>query len=243
VEITASSDPSAKATGVGFPIKALAVGLLLGFGVGGWWWTTQRSAPVPAGASVVNGLVPVPLSAHEDQDYGLGNSGEKASTNSRRKRTRPVITKRVDTRTQGAEMGGTAQDAAVLPANAGAGLGAAPRDVFSTIGAAPKARGPQSIVLEDSLKVEEMVGRVLNRGAKQLEHCYTQALKMNAGLKGAWYVDFTISKDGKPVMVSVEALGGSHSGIESCIRQKVGRWRFQRIVEPVDVARTYRFGS
>jgi hypothetical protein len=115
--------------------------------------------------------------------------------------------------------------------------------VFSTIGAAPKSRGPQGIVLKDSLKIEEMIGRVLNRGAKQLEYCYTKALKMNQGLKGAWYVDFTISADGKPVMVSVEALGARHGGIESCIHTQVGRWRFQRIIEPVDVARTYRFGS
>jgi hypothetical protein len=88
-----------------------------------------------------------------------------------------------------------------------------------------------------------MIGRVLNRGAKQLEQCYTQALKMQEGLKGAWYVDFTITPAGKPVTVSVEALGAPHAGIESCIQRKVSRWRFQRVSEHVDVARTYRFGT
>jgi len=242
VEITSSVDPTKKVAIGGFPIAALAVGLLLGFGVGGWWWVTQRPAPDMTGATAANGLVPTPLSAHEDQDYGLDVVAEE-EVESGYKRRRPVVTKYVDTRTQAPEMGGNVQDAAVLPANATAGLGAAPRDVFSTIGAAPKARSQKSIVLKDSLKIEEMVGRVLNRGAKQLEQCYTKALKMNEGLTGAWYVDFTISEEGKPVLVSVEALGSSHRGIESCIHQQVGRWRFQRIVEPVDVARTYRFGS
>ena len=243
VEITSSVDPTKRAAIGGFPIVALAVGLLLGFGVGGWWWVTQRPTTDMAGATVANGLVPAPLSAHEDQDYGLGTRKAAKETETRHKVQRNVATKRVDTRTQSPEMGGSVQDASVLPTNASAGLGAAPRDVFSTIGAAPKARSQKSIVLKDSLKSEEMIGRVLNRGAKQLEHCYTKALKMNESLKGAWYVDFTISKDGKPVLVSVEALGSSHSGIESCIHQQVGRWRFQRISEAVDVARTYRFGS
>jgi len=242
VEITSSVDPSKRAAIGGFPIMALVVGLLLGFGVGGWWWVTQRPAPDTTAATAANGLVPAPISAHEDQVYGLRVAEEETEPD-RGQKARPVVTKRVDTRTHAPEMGGSVQDAAVLPTNATAGLGAAPRDVFSTIGAAPKTRSQKSIVLKDSLKIEEMVGRVLNRGAKQLEHCYTKALKMNAGLTGAWYVDFTISKEGKPVLVSVEALGSSHRGIESCIHQQVGRWRFQRIVEPVDVARTYRFGS
>ena len=243
VEDTSSADSPTNAARNGFPIRALAVGLLLGFGVGGWWWTTQRTAPDAARAAVVNGLVPVPLSAHEDQDYGFGKVEGTETASPRPERKRSVVTKRVDTRRQAPEVGRTVQDAAVLPSNATAGLGAAPSDVFSTIGAAPKSRGQQRIVLKDSLKIEEMIGRVLNRGAKQLEHCYTKALKMNEGLKGAWYVDFTISKEGKPITVSVEPLGSSHSGIESCIHQQVGRWRFQHIVDPVDVARTYRFGS
>ena len=98
-------------------------------------------------------------------------------------------------------------------------------------------------MLEDSLKIEEMIGRVLNRGAKQLEQCYNQALKLNPGVKGAWYVDFTITKDGKPVAVSVEPLEAPYRDIESCIERKVSRWRFQRISDPVDVERRYRFGG
>lgn len=243
VEITSPIVPSTKTTIGGFPIMALAVGLLLGFGAGGWWWVTQRAEPDVAGSEVASGLVPTPLSAHEDQDYGLDKGEEKKATKTWRKGKRSTVTKRVDTRAQAPAAGRLAQNAAARPANADAGLGAAPRDVFSTIGAAPKSRGPQGIVLKDSLKIEEMIGRVLNRGAKQLEHCYTKALKMNQGLKGAWYVDFTISAEGKPTMVSVEALGAGHGGIEACIHKQVGRWKFQRIGEPVDVARTYRFGS
>ena len=243
VELEASSDQGMKAAGGGFPTLALAVGLLFGFGVGGWWWVTQRAEPVATAPDMANGLVPAPISAHEDQVYKRSSSADEPEAEVPSTQPRSVVTKRVDTRTQAPERSGPVQDAAVLPTNSSAGLGSAPRDLFSTIGAAPKARTQKSIVLKDSLKVEEMVGRVLNRGAKQLEHCYTKALKMDEGLKGAWYVDFTISTDGKPIAVSVEALGAANGGIESCIHQQVERWRFQRIVEPVDVARTYRFGS
>ena len=97
--------------------------------------------------------------------------------------------------------------------------------------------------MKDSLQIEEMVGRVLNRGAKQLEQCYNQALKMDEGLKGAWYVAFTISPEGKPIALSVDAMEKPHASVESCIQRKVDRWRFQRVAEPVDVGRTFRFGS
>jgi len=218
---------------------ALAIGLV--------WWSNLPDPEPEAPVVAVKTGSPIPLSAHEDQPLAVEPDGDEAAdaaAASAPKRGRASRTKYVKSRAQPPDLSAaTARDASVLPTGTVAGLGSAPADVFSTIGAAPRSRSQQSIVLKDSLQIEEMIGRVLTRGAKQLEQCYSQALKMNEGLKGAWYVDFTITPEGKPIAVSVEALGGANADIERCISRNVARWRFQRVSEPVDVARTYRFGG
>ncbi len=222
------------------------VAALLLAGVAGAWWATADSSPESVAPVVARTANPIPISAHEDQPIPVVDDApaEMPATSPPVRPVRRVATRHVKSRAQPPELGAAvAKDASVLPSGGGSGLGSAPSDVFSTIGAAPRSRAQESIVLKDSLQIEEMVGRVLNRGAKQLEQCYNQALKMNEGLRGAWYVDFTITPDGKPVAVSVEAMGDPHASMEACIQRNVNRWRFQRVAEHVDVARTYRFGS
>ena len=218
-----------------------AVAAVVVIGAMGGWWVNQRADPEPTRSSEVSGVNPIPLSEHEDAAIEVATDAVPEVVPERPRK----VTRYVTSEGQPPALSEPIADASVVPktggSGAGAGLGAAPSDVFGTIGAAPRSRTPVSIVLEDSLKIEEMIGRVLNRGAKQLEQCYNQALKINPGVKGAWYVDFTVTKDGKPVAVSVEALEVGHRGIEECIHRKVSQWRFQRIFEPVDVARRYRF--
>lgn len=233
------------------PSSGIRMGVLgaLGFAlaIGGVWWSTMPEPEPEAPTVAVKMGSPIPLSAHEDQPLAVeadAPAASDAAASIGSKRGSGSRTKYVKSRAQPPDLSAApARDASVLPAGTVAGLGSAPADVFSTIGAAPRSRSQKSIVLKDSLRIEEMIGRVLTRGAKQLEQCYSQALKMNEGLKGSWYVDFTITPEGKPIAVSVEALAGSNAGIEQCISRNVTRWRFQRVTEPVDVARTYRFGG
>jgi hypothetical protein len=211
--------------------------------VGGWWLNQPEPGEVLNEVTVEQGSAPVPLSAHEDGAYteeSVVPPEELAVVHAPvAQRVRRVATPQG----QPPEMGVATADASVIPTASGVrGMGAAPEDVFSTIGAAPKARGPQGIILSDAGKVEAMIGRVMNRGAKQLEHCYTQGLKTNPNLKGSWYVDFTIVKEGKPAAVSVEALAVPNTAIEQCIRRKISAWRFQRITESVDISRKFDFG-
>lgn len=215
----------------------VAAAVVLG-GAGAWWVTREAPSEAPV-VAVTEGLQPIPLSEHEDAEF----EEEEAPVADAGPKAKRQVTRHVATTKRAPALAEPVADASVVPVAKGAGLGAAPKDVFGTIGAAPRSRAPASIVLDDSLKIEEMIGRVLNRGARQLEQCYNQALKLNPGVKGAWYVDFTITKDGKPVTVSVEPLEAAHREIESCIHRNVSRWRFQRISEPVDVARRYRFGG
>jgi len=218
-------------------LSSLVAGVVVLGAVGGWWWTQRPDAP-PVEQIARSEANPIPLSAHEDAAFDEEPAEEAAVKSAPR-----VVTQHVTSQGRPPDHDMKPADASVVPTAKGAGMGAAPTSVFDSIGAAPRSRAPASIVLEDSLKIEEMIGRVLNRGAKQLEQCYNQALKLNPGVKGAWYVDFTITKDGKPVAVSVEPLEAPYRDIESCIERKVSRWRFQRISEPVDVARRYRFGG
>lgn len=199
------------------------------------WWAMQDEEPPPVAVQVERPRTG--FSAHQDAEYDEPDEPEDAAP------ARRVVTRRVTTRGQPPPVDLAPADASVVPGKKAAGLGTASDGVFGSIGAAPRSRAPASIVLEDSLKIEEMVGRVLIRGGKQLERCHTNALKLNPGVKGAWYVDFTIEKAGKPVAVSVEPLESPHAEIEACIKRTVQRWRFQRVAEPVDVARRYRFGG
>ncbi len=219
-------------------LSSVVAGAAVLAAVGGWWWTQQPEVQ-PVVQAPQSEMTPIPMSAHEDAEFEEEPEEKVEATVTPRR----VVTQNVTSQGRPPVQTMKPADASVVPSTKGAGMGAAPTGVFDSIGSAPRSRAPASIVLEDSLKIEEMIGRVLNRGAKQLEQCYNQALKMNPGVKGAWYVDFTITKDGKPVAVSVEALEAPYPDIESCIHRQVSRWRFQRISEPVDVARRYRFGG
>ena len=239
VEPEASAKAGAAGGGMAFKL-ALVSTVLVGVGVAFWAGSREPEPSIP----VAKTGTPIPLSAHEDQPVSLPADAPVASAPTKRSRAGAQSVKRVTAGTTPPPMGSAvARGSAAVPSAASAGLGSAPRDVFSTIGAAPRSRSQESIVLDDALQIEEMIGRVLNRGAKQMEQCYSQALKLQPGLKGDWYVDFTITPAGKPEAVSVTALGASNASIEGCISRRVSRWRFQRVSEHVDVARTYKFGS
>ena len=242
--VAADLPASVDAVAGGVPVRLIAAVAVIGMGVAG---AVLSSGSEESGAApvAVQAAAPIPLSAHEDQPVPAAleaavPNGEPSSA----RRARRTVTKHVKSGTSAPPLSSAvAKDASVVPTGGVSGLGSAPRDVFSTIGAAPRSREQESIVLDDALQIEEMIGRVLNRGAKQMEQCYNQALKLQEGLKGAWYVDFTITPAGKPFAVSVEALDAPNATIEACIKRQVARWRFQRVSEHVDVARTYRFGS
>ena len=239
VDVESSAKAHNGGSSVGAKV-ALVASVLVGAGVAVWF---QSAEPEPV-APIAKVGTPIPLSAHEDQPFALPADDANALSPAKRSQPRRKSVKRVSAGTAPPPMGqAVTRDAAVVPASGSTGLGSAPRDVFSTIGAAPRSRAQESIVLKDALQIEEMIGRVLNRGAKQMEQCYNQALKLQPGLKGDWYVDFTITPEGKPEAVNVTALGASNASIEGCIDRRVSRWRFQRVAEHVDVARTYKFGT
>ena len=223
-------------------IVAAAV-LIIGGG-GAAWFMGPGAGPAPVSASNNQGANPILFSAHEDAEIA---TPEKTPQRRRRGSGKRTVTKYVGSPERPSPAtdtpAGASEGAAPTPTGKGVGMGSLSDGAFGVIGAAPRSRAPETIVLKDSLQIEEMVGRVLTRGSKQIERCYNNVLKLDPSVKGAWYVDFTIEKNGQPVAVSVEPLETPHGEIEACITRAVGRWRFQRIAEPVDIARRYRFGG
>jgi len=218
------------------PMVLVAIGLVAGAG----WWVSQSHSG--SGASRSHGVRPsVPLSAHQDQEYQEEVSEEPVVSSSQKPRRTRRNAKGVDR--SAPERTTQKQDAA--PADSvSMGLGDAPADMFSAIGAAPRTRGgPQGIVLEDSAKIEAMVARVLTRGAREIEGCFAPVKRANPGATGAWYVGFTVSKEGRAVGVGIEPLGTPNTGIEACIQSVVAGWRFQRVSESVLASDTYRMGG
>ena len=226
----------------------LVVGIgFLGFG-------SRDSGTDLDGARSVGPRPSVPLSAHKDQQYENEQAAKKktasAAARKKRRQRNPLPS---DTPTAEAAVppvaaapSGSAQAGSAQGSNesTSSGLGSAPVDMFSSIGAAPRSRfGPQGIVLEDAVKIEEMVARVLIRGRRDVNACFAQAKSANPSASGAWYVGFTVSKEGRPVGVGIERLSNKNSAVEGCIQTAVSGWRFQRVAEEIQVSDTFRMGG
>jgi hypothetical protein len=242
----AVTNPGVAATAEGSAVqgKSRFVGLGVAIGllaIGGWWMSVEDETR-PGMGKFQRSKLAVPLSAHEDQKHvevsaETKDVAPKPKTPSRRTRqTRSAPVQKAATPAPATETNAVASSSA--------GLGSAPTDLFSTIGAAPRARGgPKGIVLDDAMKIEQMVSRVLTRGRRDVEECFGAAKASNPSATGAWYVGFTVSTDGKPVGVGIEPLGAANATVEACIQASVVGWRFQRVNEVVQVSDTYRMGG
>jgi len=221
------------------PLIAGVVVVLVCMGAGGTWW--MRSTPTVS-RILRKGADPIPLSAHEDQPYETEPQvdvvSEEATTSYSASRS---SSSRVST--PGPEK--QADQGAIVPPSekSVAGLGAAPEDVFSTISAAPIARGPKGIVLSDPGQIEAMIRRVLDRAGKQFKQCYEQRIRTAPSLRGAWRVDLTVTKEGSASAVQIVPMAVRDSGMESCMRSHTGDLNFQQLEEPIAVSRTFRFGA
>ncbi len=229
-----------KETNKSFLIPFVAV-LVLGIGFLGF--QSMSGDPESDESRAVGFRPAVPLSAHQDQKYEheevAKKSDEAASKEKKRRKTRR--------RTSGAASSAAAAPLPTAETNDGdakTGLGSAPTDMFSSIGAAPRSRGgPQGIVLTDAVKIEEMVARVLIRGRRDVNACFATAKAADPGASGAWYVAFTVGKDGRPVGIGMERLSNKNSAVEACIQGAVSEWRFQRVAEEVQVSDTFRMSG
>lgn len=243
----AVTDPGVAATGAHAPVpktrrRPIVISFILGLLVVGAGWMSMQEDTSTGTGTFRRSKLAVPLSAHEDQQHveEPAASPKAAAKPQVQKKTRPTTRAAAANKRVARPSVAETTDSST----SGPGLGSAPTDLFSTIGAAPRSRGgPKGIVLEDAVKIEEMVSRVLTRGRREVEKCFDAARQVNPGATGGWYVGFTVTTEGKPVGVGIEPLGAGNASVESCIQTSVGGWRFQRMNEAVQVSDTYRLGG
>lgn len=96
-------------------------------------------------------------------------------------------------------------------------------------------------VLTDPTAIAEMTRRVVSRNSRQLEDCYSDRLKQDESIEGRWRVGFEIQKDGSVDKIEVAALTKADAPLETCLKDKVKRWRFQRISSAQGVSKNYSF--
>ena len=191
----------------------------------------------------------VPLSAHQDLEMPAESAPEAAIQGRRTTKKRSV------SHSGGASIGRDDTVASsALPTDAahtieapealsgGGSLQSGSLEDF-TVGTRPRSAGPQAIVLDDPDQIQEMIGRVLQLGTRQLQQCYEQRLKTNSNIGGAWELVFTVSREGTATNVEAVAMDHHDPQLAGCLVRQVKGWTFQRIKNPAPVSWPLRLGG
>lgn len=75
----------------------------------------------------------------------------------------------------------------------------------------------------------EAIGAVVNQHTDAIESCYKKEARINPNLKGSISIQFTIKADGKVSNVRIANSSLQNRKVESCVKRRVSRWRFQSI--------------
>ena len=80
-----------------------------------------------------------------------------------------------------------------------------------------------------SSRSAEAIGRVVTQHQDAIENCYKKEARVNPNLKGSISIQFTIQPDGKIAKVRIVESSLQNRKVESCVKRRVSRWRFQPI--------------
>jgi hypothetical protein len=226
-----------------FMAAAATMGLLLGGG-GAYWYQNRGEEPAPVVAgNIEDEIYIVPLSAHRDlvlrSDDGKKNDAPRTDPHRVVPRKQAPPSERELAIAEKPATGGTMEQPSLEPIEGSLG------GFDATLGAlGPNVRRAdiEGIVLSDPAEINTMVKRVMSKGQGQLRHCYESRLKADAGLKGAWNVQFQIDPTGHARAVAVVAVDAPDAELESCIERNIVGWDFLKINEPLVVQKVYRFG-
>ena len=73
---------------------------------------------------------------------------------------------------------------------------------------------------------KDVIRRVVRKNTNQIRYCYERELAKNPNLSGKVNVKFVVSGTGKVSSATVASSTLSNAAVESCITQKIRRWRF-----------------
>jgi hypothetical protein len=106
----------------------------------------------------------------------------------------------------------------------------------------PNAGLPGAKVLTSDSEIQEMVSRTIGFKLSQVEACYNSRLKEQEDLAGTWQASWKITKSGTTSGISVRGRGVSDSGLESCIKNRIQTWSFQKINRDYPVTIPFKLG-
>lgn len=75
----------------------------------------------------------------------------------------------------------------------------------------------------------DAIGRVVNSHADAIENCYKREARLNPNLQGSLNVQFTIKPNGRVAVVRILNSTLRNRKVESCVKRRIGSWRFQPI--------------
>lgn len=109
-------------------------------------------------------------------------------------------------------------------------------------GVDPNAGLPGARVLTSDAEIQEMVTRNIGFKLTQIEACYNSRLKEQEDLAGTWQASWKITKSGTVSGVSVRGRGVTDATLESCIKNKIQKWTFQKINRDYPVTIPFKLG-
>lgn len=89
---------------------------------------------------------------------------------------------------------------------------------------APCKDGCKTVV--DGGMSKDVIAKVIQRHMGEIRFCYESALQHAPGLAGKVAVQFTIDPSGTVADAQVAESSLGHGGVERCIVERVGRWKF-----------------
>jgi len=96
-------------------------------------------------------------------------------------------------------------------------------------------------VLKDRAQIQQMIMRVLQSQLPRLRSCYESRLRSDSKLAGKWTLSFTLNNEGRTEKAKAVGQGMRDELLESCVVNKIDKWRFQPIKGTVPVKKTVTF--
>lgn len=254
---------AAVASGGKGPLIGAAVAVLLLVGAGGGWYAWSSAQEQKIEAAAAGEWTVISLDEHQNQfdeegeeAQARGSSGSSGSRGGSASAATPSTGGQLASGSSssvsrsGLNPGGSySEQVAMTDPTAGATV-AVPTSASSTSLSSPGGLSGPSIsvgsknaqeVISDPNAIADMIKRAASRQGRQLEDCYEDRLKIDDSLQGRWSVSFVVTEAGKTKDIGITALNGADAALESCMKQRIARWRFSAIAHDQPIQKTYTF--
>lgn len=95
--------------------------------------------------------------------------------------------------------------------------------------------------LTNAKQIQQMVIRVLQRQLPALGTCYESRLRADSSLSGKWTLYFTVTSEGRAGKPRAVGQSMKDELLETCLVNKMNKWRFQPIKGTVPFKKTVTF--